>query len=99
MQLLRAVQHLCYSYRSGDFLRGVELVTGERRFVVMFFAGLIAGAVLYAIDRFAKPKGGGGLSEAISLHSGRVPEGLTLVRSLLSIVTVGMGRRWGAKAL
>jgi CIC family chloride channel protein len=95
MKLLRAVQHLCYAYGSGDFLRGVEQVSGERRLAAMCAAGLIAGTVLYAIDRFSKTSGGGGLSEAISLRSGRIPEGLTLLKGLLSIVTVGMGAALG----
>lgn len=94
MRLLRLTQHLSYSFPSGDFLRGVEQVPGERRFFVMLAAGAGTAAALYLIHRFAKAKGRG-LSEAIWLGSGEMPQKLTLLRGLLSIVTVGMGAPLG----
>ncbi len=90
MRLLRLVQHTSYSYPSGDFLRGVEQASDTRRVVVLVLAGLLAGAVLYAMKRFG-PKAGGSLSEAIWTKSGVMPTAGTLLHSVLSIVTVGMG--------
>ena len=90
MKLLRISQHLSYSYRSGDFLAGVEHVSGLHRLVVLVLAGVLAAAVLYGMKRF-RIKSGGSLSEAIWNKSGQMPAAPTLIRSLLSIVTVGMG--------
>ena len=94
MKLLRVVQHLSYSYPSGDFLRGVEQVSGHRRVIVMVLAGLIAATVLYAMKRFGV-KSGGSLPDAVWKRSGEMPTAATLIRSLLSIVTVGMGAALG----
>ena len=90
MKLLRFVQHVSYHYSSGDFLRGVEQVSGTRRLAVMFLAGVIAAAVLYGLKR-SGAKSEGGLSEAIWTRYGQVSTGNTLIHALLSIVTVGMG--------
>src|SRR5271170_4730849 len=46
MKLLRLVQHLCFHYREGDFLTGVEGVSGSRRVIVLACAGVFAGVVL-----------------------------------------------------
>ena len=94
MKLLRVVQHLSYSYPSGDFLRGVEQVSGHRRVVVMMLAGLVAATVLYAMKRFGV-QSGGSLPDAVWKRSGQMPTAATLIRSLLSIVTVGMGAALG----
>ena len=90
MRLLRVVQHLSYSYPSGDFLRGVEQVSGLHRLVVMVLAGVLAAAVLYAIKRFGIASGGS-LPDAVWKKSGKMPTAATLIKSLLSVVTVGMG--------
>lgn len=94
MKLLRAVQHLSYSYPSGDFLRGVEQVSGQHRVIVMALAGLVAASVLYAMKRFGV-QSGGSLPDAVWKRSGQMPTAATLIRSLLSIVTVGMGAALG----
>jgi chloride channel protein, CIC family len=94
MRLLWTVQHLSYSYRRGDFLHGVEQVSGLHRLVVMVLAGLVAGIVLYAI-KHSGIVSGGSLSEAIWKRSGTMSATATLIRSLLSIVTVGMGAALG----
>ena len=90
MRLLRAVQHLSFHYTSGDFTRGVEQVSGTHRVTLMLLAGLVSGVVLYALTRF-QPEPKGSLTEAIWTRSGEIAKLPTLVESLLSIVTVGMG--------
>jgi H+/Cl- antiporter ClcA len=90
MKLLRAAQHLSFAYHTGDFLQGVEQVSGTRRVVVLLAAGVLAGMVLYALRRLSA-NSGGDLSEAVWSKSGRMPAIPTLVSAVLSIVIVGMG--------
>lgn len=89
MKLLRLVQHISFAYHLGDFLSGVEGVSGARRVVVLLIAGLLAGTVLYVLRKFAGKSVD--LSEAVWLKSGELPSLSTVVRAVLSIVIVGMG--------
>ena len=95
MRLLRLAQHLSFHYTQGDFLDGVQQAAPERRVVALVVAGLLAGAVLYSIKRIWPAPGSSpashGLSEAIWCNHGQIATGPTLVKALLSIVTVGMG--------
>ncbi len=91
MRLLRLVQHLSFHYTHGDFLDGVQQASPERRVVALVLAGLLAGPVLYGLKRLRPGAGGHGLSEAIWCNHGQIATGSTLVKALLSIVTVGMG--------
>src|ERR1700760_4571037 len=43
MRLLRLVQPACFHYHEGDFLSGVEGVSGSRRVIVVACAGVFAG--------------------------------------------------------
>ena len=97
MRLLRLVQHLCYQYGHGDFLAGVEGVSGTRRVVVVACAGVFAGAVLMLMRRLPDAKGPS-LNEAIWKHSGRLPERKMAVGAFLSIIIVGMGAAIGREA-
>jgi chloride channel protein, CIC family len=97
MRLLRLVQHLCYQYAEGDFLTGVEGVSGTRRVVVVASAGVFAGAVLMLMRRLPDAKGPS-LNEAIWKHSGRLPERKMTVGAFLSIIIVGMGAAIGREA-
>jgi len=90
MRLLRVAQHLSYSYRTGDFLQGVEQTSGLRRVVVLTLAGVLAAGVLYSMKAL-RAKSGGSLSEAVWKRSGEMPTAPTLIHSVLSIITVGMG--------
>lgn len=90
MKLLRFTQHICYSYKNGDFLRGVEHVSDTRPVLILFLAGILAAITLYAMIKLLK-KPSCGVSEAIWTKSGKVPVAQTLIHSLLSIITVGMG--------
>ena len=90
MKLLRLAQHLSYKYEAGDFEQAVGLVSGERRLGALVLAGFVAGIVLYATNRIGV-KSGADLSEAVWTKFGEMPAVYTLIDSVLSIVTVGMG--------
>ncbi|HEY1895988.1 MAG TPA: chloride channel protein [Terracidiphilus sp.] len=97
MKLLRLVQHVCFNYHQGDFLTGVEGVSGSRRFIVLACAGVFAGIVLL-LRRRLPDHDGPELNEAIWHYSGRLPEWKTAVSAVLSIVVVGMGAAIGREA-
>lgn len=97
MRLLRIVQHFCYSYQRGDFLTGVEGVSGLRRVLVLLCAGIFAGIVLHLVRRIPD-NNGPGLTEAIWQRFGRLPERSMAVRAVLSVIIVGMGAAIGREA-
>ncbi len=97
MKLLRLVQHVCFSYRSGDFLAGVRGTPGSQRVVVLAVAGVVACVSLYAMRRMT---GGSGaeLTGAIWHDNGQFPAVPTAFKSLISVVLVGMGAAVGREA-
>lgn len=97
MKLLGLVQHLCFRYDEGDFLGGVTGVPGSRRVVVLILAGLIAGIVLLLVHRISDHDGPG-LNKAIWKYDGDLPSRSMSVRTLLSIVIVGMGAALGRES-
>jgi H+/Cl- antiporter ClcA len=97
MKLLRLVQHVCFHYHEGDFLTGVEGVSGSRRVIVVACAGVFAGVVLL-LRRRLPDHDGPDLNEAIWHNCGRLPQWKTSVSSVLSIVVVGMGAAIGREA-
>jgi len=97
MKLLRLVQHVCYRYREGDFLTGVEGVSGTHRVMVLACAGVLAAIVLVLRKRLPDADEDD-LNESIWKHSGRLPQWKMTVNALLSIVIVGMGAALGREA-
>ena len=97
MKLLRLVQHLCFHYTSGDFLSGVEGVSGARRLISVTCGGVLAAIVLGLIRRI-RDNDGPGLNEAIWKDNGCLPERSMSAKALLSIVIVGMGAALGREA-
>ena len=89
MKLLRLSQHISFAYHEGDFLSGVEGVSGERRVVVLLLAGLLAGTILFGLRRVAGKSVD--LGPAIWLKSGELDPVSTVVHAVLSILIVGMG--------
>ena len=95
MRLLDLMQRLSFHAVGGDLLKGVEASSSARRVAVLLLAGLIAAATLWSIKRIW-PKGSGpGLSSAIWRRNGELAIGPTLLKGVLSIVTVGMGLALG----
>jgi chloride channel protein, CIC family len=90
MRLLRAIEHLAYRYRTGDFLDGVAAAAPQRRVAMLLGAGLIAGIAGYVLPRLLREKAVG-LNSAIWFRSGRMPLLPTVLHAVESIVIVGMG--------
>jgi H+/Cl- antiporter ClcA len=100
MELLRAVQHLAWSYNGGtleakSFLQAVERTSPLRRVLVLALGGLVTGAGGILIARRTR---GSDVSEAIWLRGARLPLAGSLVRAVHSIVIVGLGASVGREA-
>ncbi len=97
MWLLRAVEHLCYSYDSGVFLDGVQNAPVMRRVVVVCCAGLLASVGVWLLKH--SPGGqGGDLNGRIWFHSGRMPTLKTIIQGAFSMVLVAMGASLGRES-
>jgi chloride channel protein, CIC family len=94
IELLRAVQHLAWSYEHGHFLEGTERSSDARRVLVLACGGVIAGVSAIALARF----GGGEVSEALWLRAARMPLLGSFARAVESIVIVGLGASLGREA-
>lgn len=97
MRLLRLVQHLCFNYSSGDFLRGVEGVSAMHRLIVVTSAGAVAAIALWFMRRIPD-RNGPGLNESIWSHNGNLPAQSMSAKAILSVVIVGMGAALGREA-
>lgn len=97
MKLLRLSQHISFHYRQGDFLSGVEGVSGAHRVIVLICAGILAGVVLRVVQKIPD-NGGPSLNDAIRNHAGELPERSMTVKAIVSIVVVGMGAAIGREA-
>jgi chloride channel protein, CIC family len=97
MLLLRAVQHLAWTYRTGTFLAAVERTGSAQRIAVLVGVGVIVG--LYRCLTKSNTGGHGGeLAEAIWFHSGYVAALATSIKAVLSIFIVGLGASLGREA-
>ncbi len=94
MELLRAVQHLAWSYSSGDFLSAVERASSTRRVLVL----ALGGVAVVGGSRLLGSRGGGEVSEAIWLRESRLPLFASLARAVHSIVIVALGASLGREA-
>ncbi|MGA2319650.1 MAG: chloride channel protein [Solirubrobacteraceae bacterium] len=95
IEILRFVQHLAWSYHSGDFLDGVERTSAARRLLVLAGAGVLTGVSALGLARLG---GGREVSEAIWLRAGRLPFWASLARAVHSIVIVALGASLGREA-
>jgi H+/Cl- antiporter ClcA len=94
IELLRAVQHVAWSYHSGDFLDAVKRTSSTRRVLVLLVGGVVAGAGTMLLARH----GPGEVSEAIWLRGARVPLLASVARAIHSIVIVALGASLGREA-
>jgi len=94
IELLRAIQHLAWSYHSGDFLEGVKRTSSARRVLVLLIGGVVAGAGSLLLAR----RGAGEVSEAIWLRGARLPLLSSIARAVQSIVIVALGASLGREA-
>ena len=91
MRLLHLVESASFPF-AGGFLDAVRQTSGERRVLVLFMAGLLAGAAGLVAARF---KGETSLNGAVWKRSGRMPIAKSSIKALYSIVVVGMGAAVG----
>jgi chloride channel protein, CIC family len=97
MWLLRAAQHLTWSYSTGDFLTAVQHAGPFWRISILILAGVLAGVAGFILKH--RPGAHGGeLAEAIWFHAGKLPFFASLWRAALSIVIVAMGASLGREA-
>lgn len=94
IELLRAVQHLAWSYHSGSFLPAVQRSSSARRVLVLLLGGVIAGGGGLALAG----RGAGEVPEAIWLRRARLPLLANLAQAVESIVIVALGASLGREA-
>lgn len=94
LELLDAVEHAAWSYRSGSYLTAVQAAPATRHVVVLVVAGAVAGIAMLGLLGLASADRGE-VSDAIWLRDGHLPLGSSLAQGVISIVTVGMGASLG----
>ena len=94
IELLRAVQHLAWSYHAGSFLPAVQRASSARRVLVLLIGGVFTGVGWLLVRRL----GGGEVAESLWLRGARLPLLGSLVRAVYSIVIVALGASLGREA-
>lgn len=97
MELLKGLERLAWSYRSGSLLDAFQRTSWSHRVFVLALAGAIAGLGGLLVRRL-RGFGGGEVSEALWLEEGRMALSPSLGRSVLSIVSVALGASLGREA-
>ena len=95
--LLRAVEHISWSYHSGTFLAAVTHASAPHRVLALLAAGVVATAGVLVIGRM-RESGAGEVSDGLWLHAGRLAFWPSQARALVSVVIVGMGAALGREA-
>jgi H+/Cl- antiporter ClcA len=95
VELLNGVEHLAWGRPASQFEAAVSAASPARCLAVLVCAGVIAGLGTLLVRRRLRGSGGGEVSEAIWFRGGRLELGPSLVRGVLSIVTVAMGASLG----
>jgi CIC family chloride channel protein len=94
IELLRVIQHLAWSYHSGDFLDAVKRTSSTRRVLVLALGGVVAGGGAMLLSRHSP----GEVSESLWLRGARVPFWASVARGVHSIVIVALGASLGREA-
>lgn len=97
MAVLRTVQHLAFSYHSGEYSAAIERHSSLRLVVVLAIGGLVTGTGLWLIRRYAGGTGGEP-TEVVWSRSGNLSLRRTLLTGALSELSVGMGCSIGREA-
>lgn len=88
--VLRGVQHLAFSYRSGPYSTAVAHHSDVRRLVVLMIGGLVTGAGLWVMRRYLG--GTGGQPTAVVWSGrGRLSPVLTALSGALSEISIALG--------
>lgn len=88
--VLRGVQHLAFSYRSGPYSTSVAHHSDLRRVIVLVIGGLVTGVGLWLMRRFLGGIGGQP-TEVVWSGRGRLSPMLNAVSGALSEVSIGLG--------
>ena len=91
-RLLYLVQH--FMWPGSDLLEAASAANAWHHVAVLLCAGLLTGGGQIVLRRLTSGNGID-ISEAISLHAGRLPTVRTLGSAVLSILVVGMGASLG----
>lgn len=97
MGVLRTVQHLAFSYHSGEYSTAAAHHSDLRLVVVLAVGGLVTGVGLWIMRRFAGGTGGEP-TQVVWEHSGKLSLLRTVVTGALSEVSVAMGCSIGREA-
>lgn len=95
MAFLRAIQHVAWSFTQGEFLPAVQHTLPVHRIIILAIGGLIAGVGAQALSYFGS---GSEVSQSIWRNEGRLNALASLFRSILAIVSVGLGASLGREA-
>ena len=96
MRLLYWVEHVAWGYDTGTLLEAARLAPASRHVLILLAAGLLVGIGGTLIRMtLGRP---GEAEAAIWFRSGRMPTLSTLVQSVHSIVTIGMGTSLGRES-
>src|ERR1700722_6230529 len=96
MRLLYWVEHVAWGYDTGTLLEAARLAPASRHVLILLAAGLLVGIGGTLIrTTLGRP---GEAEAAIWFRSGRMPTLSTLVQSVHSIVTIGMGTSLGRES-
>jgi CIC family chloride channel protein len=91
-KLLQRVQHLLWP--GPNLVEAATQSSAWRHVGVLLFAGILTGAGQIVLRRLTSSNGLD-ITEAISLHAGRLPMVRTLGSAVLSVLVVGMGASLG----
>ncbi len=97
VELLGLIERLAWGRPASHFLAAVTAAPATRHLVVLLLAGATAGAGALALRRL-RGSGAGDIANAIWLDGARLPLVPSLLRGVVSIVTVGMGTSLGREA-
>jgi H+/Cl- antiporter ClcA len=97
MWILFGVQHLAFSYHSGELQAAVERVSDERRVLVLVMAGFIGAVAWYLIRRYMKDETTE-IDDSIWNGDGELGPRRSLATSVVSEIVIGMGASVGREA-
>ena len=97
MWILFGVQHLAFSYHSGELQAAVERASDLRRVLSLTIAGIFGGIAWYLVRRYLKDERSE-VDEAVWSGDGSLGFRRCLTTSVISEVVIGMGASLGREA-
>jgi len=97
MVMLFGVQHIAFSYHSGELQTAVEHVSKVRRVLSLLIAGVFGGVAWYSLRRYLKNEKTE-FDDAVWRGDGRLGFRRSFLTSVISEVVIGMGASMGREA-